>query len=184
MSKTWLSLLTLPQASSCDQNQSYNFQSTLTKSDGKKWLFPSAFDNFHQKRETKLPECTSRSNLWIVGLTLTQPFLGKGISLEVVGWRTHSEKKRKERWNFIIKGFIPGLWRHDQVQWVISFDTWSTWSEALVKHLDLTRIDVLSFYIGIRKYINGWLFSLGPDGHLSTWNCSSSNLHRWVINGR
>ena len=27
-SKNWLSLLTLPQASSCDQNQSYNFQST------------------------------------------------------------------------------------------------------------------------------------------------------------
>ena len=28
VSKTWLSLLTLPQASSCDHNQSYNFQST------------------------------------------------------------------------------------------------------------------------------------------------------------
>ena len=38
-SKTWLSLLTLPQASSCDPNQSYNLRSTFTKNVWKSGFF-------------------------------------------------------------------------------------------------------------------------------------------------
>ena len=32
------------------------------------WLFWRKNYQFRLKKETKLPECTSRSNLWIVGL--------------------------------------------------------------------------------------------------------------------
>ena len=67
-SETCLSLLTLPQASSCDQNQSYNFQSTDRQRMEKSGFFRQHLITSIKKTETKNTEGTSKANRWIVGL--------------------------------------------------------------------------------------------------------------------